>query len=261
MIGGISYFHKYAYDLLATNERILASTFDFAISRFKQKSLKRILVLSSSMVFERTNKYPTPESEVDFCLPPLSTYGFQKLACEYFCKGAFLQYKLPYTIIRPFNCVGVGEMEPSLLNSNANFSIMTSHVLPDIVYKAMRLGNSSVPLPILGDGTQIRNYTNGVDIAKSIRIALESNNAINEDFNVSSNESLTVIELANLVYQEIYNCDVQKFEFLEPFQYDVHRRIPDTTKAKKILNFSCDIPATQSVKEVVSWFQQNIKYV
>ena len=32
MIGGISYFHEFAYDLLAENERILASTFDAAIA-------------------------------------------------------------------------------------------------------------------------------------------------------------------------------------------------------------------------------------
>jgi UDP-glucose 4-epimerase len=31
MIGGISYFHEFAYDLLAENERIIASSFDAAI--------------------------------------------------------------------------------------------------------------------------------------------------------------------------------------------------------------------------------------
>ena len=109
MIGGISYFHKYAYDLLATNERIMASTFDLALELYKNHRLKKITVLSSSMVFENTELYPTPESEVKTCAPPMSTYGFQKLAVEYFAKGALEQYDLPYTIIRPFNCVGVGE--------------------------------------------------------------------------------------------------------------------------------------------------------
>jgi len=77
MIGGISYFHKYAYDLMAENERIMASTFDFAIREHKLDSLKRIMVISSSMVFERTENYPTPESEIDNVPVPLSTYGFQ----------------------------------------------------------------------------------------------------------------------------------------------------------------------------------------
>src|SRR3954467_8924364 len=42
MIGGISYFHQYAYDLLAENERILASTFDGAIAAYRTGHLERI---------------------------------------------------------------------------------------------------------------------------------------------------------------------------------------------------------------------------
>jgi hypothetical protein len=109
MIGGISYFHKFAYDLLATNERILAQTFDAAILAHKKGYLERIIVLSSSMVFEEALVYPTPESAIKNTPPPSSTYGFQKLASEYFAKGAWEQYQLPYSIIRPFNCVGIGE--------------------------------------------------------------------------------------------------------------------------------------------------------
>ncbi len=109
MIGGISLFHEYAYDLIAENERIIASTFDAAIWAFKHRKLKKINVLSSSMVFESAKKFPTPEGEQLKSPPPLSTYGFQKLACEYFAKGAWEQYELPYTIIRPFNCIGIGE--------------------------------------------------------------------------------------------------------------------------------------------------------
>ena len=109
MIGGISYFHTFAYDLLAENERIAAATFDAAIWGMRHGSVKKINVLSSSMVFENTTVYPTPESEARKCPPPSSTYGFQKLACEYFAQGAWEQYRLPYTVIRPFNCVGTGE--------------------------------------------------------------------------------------------------------------------------------------------------------
>ena len=52
MIGGISYFHEYAYDLLATNERIMAATCDAAIKAHRQGSLQKVTYLSSSMVFE-----------------------------------------------------------------------------------------------------------------------------------------------------------------------------------------------------------------
>jgi len=113
MIGGISYFHEYSYDLIAENERIIASTFDAAIWAHQNKTLNKINVLSSSMVYESTSTYPTPEGEQLKCPPPLSTYGFQKLAIEYFAKGAWEQHKLPYTIMRPFNCIGIGEKKTS----------------------------------------------------------------------------------------------------------------------------------------------------
>jgi len=58
-IGGISYFHEYAYDLLAENERIVASTFDAALAAFRKRRLARITVLSSSMVYENATAFPT----------------------------------------------------------------------------------------------------------------------------------------------------------------------------------------------------------
>ena len=108
-IGGISYFHEFAYDLLAENERITGAVFDAAVAAHKRGTLKKITVISSSMVYESATVWPTPEGEQRRCPPPASTYGFQKLATEYYAQGAWEQYKLPYTIARPFNCVGIGE--------------------------------------------------------------------------------------------------------------------------------------------------------
>lgn len=113
-IGGISYFHEFAYDLLAENECIIATTFDAALEAFRNGTLKKINVISSSMVFENAVIWPTPEGERRRCPPPSSTYGFQKLATEYFAQGAWEQYHLPYTIIRPFNCVGIGKHGPAV---------------------------------------------------------------------------------------------------------------------------------------------------
>src|SRR5436853_5518253 len=108
-IGGISYFHEFAYDLLAENERITAATFDAALAAHRRGRRQKINVLSSSMVYENATTWPTPEGEQRRCPPPSSTYGFQKLATEYYAQGAWEQYQLPYTLIRPFNCVGIGE--------------------------------------------------------------------------------------------------------------------------------------------------------
>jgi len=252
MIGGISYFHKFAYDLLAENERIIAQTFDSAIKGHKSGYLERICVLSSSMVFEETNIYPTPEIETKKCPPPASTYGFQKLAVEYFAKGAHEQYGLPYTIIRPFNCVGVGE-EDSVHEhevTSGNIKLMMSHVLPDLINKILK-GQS--PLHILGEGNQVRCYTNGKDLARGIRMCMESDKAINTDFNISTNVATSVLELAEIIWEKL-NPELP-FEYIsdEPYRYDVQKRIPDTSKAKNILGFEHEISLEESINEVIEY--------
>jgi len=261
MIGGISYFHKYAYDLLATNERIMASTFDLALELWNNKKkhnsqLKRVIALSSSMVFESTSRYPTPEFEIKMCPPPLSTYGFQKLAVEYFCKGAQEQYGLPYTIIRPFNCVGVGEDEALGAEEveQGNIKMLMSHVLPDLIYKAFHL-NSDDELPILGSGEQVRHYTDGKDIARGIRCAMESGAAENQDFNISSPRKTSVKELASIVWEKVHGTPL-KLKHEDPFTYDVQVRSPDVTKAKEILGYETTVSLEDSIDEVITWMRE-----
>src|SRR4029079_1434177 len=173
VIGGISLFHELAYYLLAENERITASAFDAAIWAYRNARLKKITVVSSSMVFENTALYPTPEGEQRRCPPPSSTYGFQKLATEYFAQGAREQYGLPHTIVRPFNCVGIGERralyDRGIFSGNVRLAL--SHVVPDLVQKVLK---GQDPLRLLGDGQQLRHYTYGGDLARGIRVAVES---------------------------------------------------------------------------------------
>ena len=259
MIGGISYFHAYAYDLLAENERILATTFDTAIRAFKAGRLKKITVISSSMVFESATVFPTPEGEQLRSPPPLSTYGFQKLAAEYFARGAFEQYQLPYTIVRPFNCVGVGEGralgDQEVMSGNVKLAM--SHVLPDLAQKALKGQN---PLHILGEGRQVRCYTHGRDLGRGIAICVDQPAALNEDFNLSTSRQTTVLELAELVWRRA-NGPNPPFKCVSdpPFEYDVQYRVPDVTKAKNLLGFVSEVTSEEAVDEVVAWCREEIK--
>jgi nucleoside-diphosphate-sugar epimerase len=258
MIGGITYFHEYAYDLLAENERITASTFDAAIWAHRERKLKKINVLSSSMVYECADIYPTPEGQQLKCPPPLSTYGFQKLACEYFAKGAYEQYGLPYTIIRPFNCVGTGEQraknEKEILSGNVKLAM--SHVVPDIVQKVLK---GQDPLHILGSGNQIRHYTYGGDLARGIRMCIESEKAVNEDFNLSTPVSTTVRELSTLIWKKIKGDKTLSFIHDRAFEYDVQKRVPAVEKAKKILGFEANTDLSTTLDEVIPWIAEQVK--
>ncbi|MHB8313317.1 MAG: NAD-dependent epimerase/dehydratase family protein [Candidatus Dormibacteria bacterium] len=259
MIGGISYFHTYAYDLLATNERIIASSCDAAIRAHREGTLEKVTYLSSSMVYEGADRWPSYEGQELEVPPPLSSYGFQKLAVEYFARAAHQQYGLPYTIIRPFNCVGIGEERArgDIEIESGNVKLAMSHVVPDLVQKVLK---GQDPLHILGDGTQIRHYTYGGDLAQGIVMAMESPKALNQDFNLSTSQSTTVLQLAQLIWAKIRGAEVP-FRYLSdpPFEHDVKRRVPDTARARQVLGFEATTTLEQMLDEVIPWIEEAVR--
>ena len=136
-----------------------------------------------------------PKSTSAQCPPPTSTYGFQKLACEYFARGACEQYRLPYTICRPFNCVGIGERRalggkdiPS-----GNIRLAMSHVVPDLVQKVLK---GQDPLHILGQATRCAATPTAATWPAASLPRSSTRPRSNEDFNLSTPEATTVLELA-----------------------------------------------------------------
>ncbi len=254
MIGGISYFHTYAYDLLATNERILASSCDAAIRALEAGRLEKVTYLSSSMVFESAATWPSYEGQEREIAPPLSSYGFQKLAVEYFARAAWDQYALPYTIVRPFNCVGIGEARAlgAAEVMSGNVKLAMSHVVPDLVQKVLK---GQDPLHLLGDGTQVRHYTYGGDLARGIVDAMLHPAARNEDFNLSTARSTTVLELAELIWATIRPGEAFRWVADEPFDHDVQRRVPATGKAREILGFEATTSLEAMLDEVIPWIR------
>jgi UDP-glucose 4-epimerase len=258
MIGGISYFHTYAYDLLAANERIVAACCDAAIEAHREHRLQKVTYLSSSMVFETAATWPSYEGDELRIPPPQSSYGFQKLSVEYFARAAWDQYRLPFTIVRPFNCVGIGEGralgDVELLSGNVKLAM--SHVVPDLVQKVL-VGQD--PLHILGDGSQIRHYTYGGDLAEGIVTAMEHPAARNQDFNLSTPVSTSVLELAERIWKRIrgeqvpfrYVCD-------PPFKHDVKRRVPSVEKAERVLGFRATTSLDAMLDDVIPWIKQAI---
>jgi nucleoside-diphosphate-sugar epimerase len=259
MIGGISYFHTYAYDLLAANERIIAASCDAAIKAHAEGRLRKVTYMSSSMVFENADHWPSYEGQELEIPPPLSSYGFQKLAVEYFARAAWDQYQLPYTIVRPFNCVGIGEGralgDEEILSGNIRLTM--SHVVPDLVQKVLK---GQDPLHILGSGEQVRHYTYGRDLASGIVTAMAHPQARNDDFNLSTSQSTTVLELAGMIWRRIKGDGVPlRVVHDEPFAYDVQRRVPATEKAKRVLGFEATTTLDQVLDEVIPWIASAIE--
>jgi len=257
LIGGISYFHAYAYDLLATNERIMASQCDAAIAAHRDGRLKKVTYLSSSMVFESTEHWPSAEGDERKIAPPLSSYGFQKLAVEYFARAAWDQYQLPYTIVRPFNCVGIGEGRAlgDVEIDSGNVKLAMSHVVPDLVQKIVK---GQDPLHILGEGNQVRHYTYGGDLARGILACMQADAALNNDFNISTAQSTTVRELAALIWTKIKGDAPLNLVCDPAYEYDVQKRVPAVDKAKQVLGFEALTSLDEMLDEVIPWVTEAV---
>jgi nucleoside-diphosphate-sugar epimerase len=259
IIGGISMFHEQAYFLLRENELLTAAAFDACLyAKNVLPEFQKIVVISSSMVYESTTNWPSKEEDVRKIPAPLSTYGFQKLATEYWAQGAWEQYKLPYTIIRPFNAIGIGEKRANLETDcySGNIKLAMSHVVPDLVQKILK---GQYPLRILGEGNQIRHYTYAGDLADGFYECITNPKALNNDFNISTPVGHTVLELAKIIWNKIHPEKEFKYEIDEPFVYDVQKRIPDVLKSESILNVKCTTPLETALDEIIPWIKTQIE--
>lgn len=234
LIGGIEYFHRKPFDIIRENNDITGAAADAAL---RYGGLEKVTWISSSMVYESTDHWPSAEGDQLACPPPLSSYGFQKLSVEYYARAAWDQYRLPYTIVRPFNCVGIGE------------DAKMSHVVPDLIRK---IADGQDPLHILGDGSQVRHYTYGGDLARGIVTAMMHPAAMNEDFNLSSPVSTTVLELAELIWEKMKPGVPFRYVSDTPFTYDVQRRIPSAEKARNLLGWEAATTLSSMVDVVIS---------
>jgi UDP-glucose 4-epimerase len=250
-VGGIAYFHARPYDLLAANERITAAACDAAITAHREGRLRKVTWISSSMVYESAAWWPSAEGQQLDIPPPRSSYGLSKLAVEYFAQAAWDQYRLPFTIVRPFNCVGVGEGRALGAEQimSGNIRLALSHVVPDLVQKVLK---GQDPLHVLGSGDQVRHYTYGGDVAAGIIAAMEHPDARGEDFNISSAEGTTVRELAARIWARLKGGDLRLVHD-PPFRHDVQRRVPATGKAKRVLGFEAATTLDQMLDEVIPW--------
>lgn len=241
-IGGIGYFHKYPATILSENNKLYSAVFEAAV----KNKIERILYLSSSMVFESTNTFPSKESDLAKIPPPVSAYGFSKLVGEWYCKAFKDEFDLNYTICRPFNAYGI--------NEKPEREVGYAHVIPDLIRKIL---SGQYPMEILGDGKQTRCFTHVSDLARGIIMALESPKAVNEDFNLGSEEEIKMIDLARLLFKL---CDVNKpfkVKHIPGFTHDIRRRVPSTEKARKVLGWKQEKKLEKELPEIIQWIKDN----
>jgi UDP-glucose 4-epimerase len=242
IVGGIANFHRLPHTLTEVNNALYNSVVRAALDH----DVERFVYVSSSMVFERATEFPTTEEHLQDCPTPRSAYGFSKLTGEVYCKAAHDEHGLPYTICRPFNAYGPGELpddEPGI-----------AHAVPDLIRKALA---GQRPLPIFGSGEQTRTLTHVDDIADGIVTAMSSPAGENEDFNISAAQELSVAEIARIVWEACGNDPAAfELEHLPPFEVDVQRRWPSVEKARRVLGWEARIDVREGIAQTVAWLRE-----
>jgi nucleoside-diphosphate-sugar epimerase len=242
IVGGIGNFHRLPFTLLEMNTGLYNGVFRAALD----ERVERLVYVSSSMVFERATEYPTTEEHVRDTPIPDSAYGFSKLAGEVYCRALHDEFGLPFTICRPFNAYGPGEMpadEPGI-----------AHLVPDLIRKVL---SGQRPLEIFGSGEQTRTITHIDDIAEGVVTAMRHPAGENEDFNISASQEMTVAEIARVVWEE---CGAPPEEFalehLPSFRVDVQRRWPSVEKARRLLGWEARIGPREGIRQTVEWLRE-----
>jgi UDP-glucose 4-epimerase len=243
IVGGIANFHRLPHTLLEVNTGLYNTVFRAALER----RVERLVYVSSSMVFERATEFPTTEEHLDACLPPRSAYGFSKLAGEAYCRALHEEHGLPFTICRPFNAYGQGELpdeEPGI-----------AHAVPDLVRKVLQ---GQRPLEIFGSGGQTRTLTHVDDVAEGIVTAMSHPAGESEDFNISASEERTVVEIARIVW-EACGEDPAALELVNrpAFEIDVQRRWPSVEKARRLLGWEAKVDLREGIAATVEWLREH----
>ncbi|HEY2438956.1 MAG TPA: NAD(P)-dependent oxidoreductase [Solirubrobacteraceae bacterium] len=242
IVGGIANFHKLPFTLTEVNNALTGAVVHAAVAQ----DVERLTYVSSSMVFERATEFPTPETHLDVCPVPRSAYGFSKLAGEVYTRAAHDQHGLRFTICRPFNAYGPGELpdpdEPGI-----------AHAVPDLITKVL---SGRRPLQIFGSGEQTRTLTHVDDIADGIVAAMASPAGENEDFNISASEEHTVASIAGLIWEACGENPAElTFEHLPSFDVDVQRRWPSVAKARDLIGWQARIDLRDGLAGTVAWLR------
>lgn len=164
-------------------EQNVLATFNLLEAIRKVGDVKTFIFASSSAVYGDAEEIPTPEDYSP--LKPISVYGASKLASEALITSYAYTYGFKALIYRLANIVG-------------------SRARHGVIYDFIRkLRENPKKLEILGDGTQTKSYLHVEDCVNAMLMGININREKVEIYNVSSEDQVTVKEIADIVCEKM----------------------------------------------------------
>ncbi len=201
----------------------------------KDNGVKRILVTSTSEVYGTAKYVPIDEKHP---LQPQSPYSASKIGADAIAMSFYNAFKLPLTIVRPFNTYGPRQSARA--------------VIPTIITQI----SSGMKEIKLGDTSPTRDFNYVEDICHGFIFLSQCDKAIGETVNIGSNCEVSIKETFELIKQIMHSdanlmVDEQR---LRPEHSEVFRLRCDNTKIKELTGYKPQYPLREGLEKTVEWF-------
>ncbi|HWG07920.1 MAG TPA: NAD(P)-dependent oxidoreductase [Solirubrobacteraceae bacterium] len=224
------------------------------------RRVARFLYVSSPLVFERAELFPTPEQHLEDCLPPRSASGFARLSGERHCAAAHREQGLEYVICRPFGAYGPPAAslgEPPTGERSAGESPLVGPPL-ELSELIERAGAGEVPLAIYGTGEERLTPTHVDDLAEGVVTALGAEAAANEDFNLAAARELSLSEIVQIAWRAGADASgrdqgsAPTLERRRARETELARSYPSAAKARELLGWEARTEASAGIAAVAA---------
>lgn len=239
---GVKYVIDNPLKSLETNIKGTEIVLDIA----NRKGKKKVILASTSEVYGKNDRVPLKEDD-DRVLGStyIARWGYSdsKAIDELLAFAYYREKKLPIIIVRFFNICGPRQ--------TGKYGM----VLPRFV-KAALLNH---PIPVYGDGTQTRCFCYVGDMVKALLALPNKPKAVGEVFNIGSNEEISIKHLAERVKKIAESSSPIVFipydKAYEKGFEDMHRRVPDITKIKKMTGFKPTVKLDELIQKVIEYYE------
>jgi nucleoside-diphosphate-sugar epimerase len=196
-------------------------------------SVKRFVYASSSMTYGNFQYSPADENHPQ---NPIEVYGATKLASEILTRAYSKRFGLEYTIVRPSAVYG-----PTDVNKRVS-QIFVENALRG---KALKLE---------GGGASKLDFTYVEDIAHGFVLAIKSEKAKNETFNITRGEGRSLKEFVDILKGLIPNL---KTEVTPADGERPERGTLDISKARKLLGYEPKYSLEDGIKKYVDFVKKS----